>query len=165
MKIAVVVPAYNENKRISKVLEKLVDTNLPIIVVDDGSKDQTFNTVKGFKVIALRHKVNLGKGADLKTGAQAAFSLGAQAVVIMDSDGQHKVEELPKFIQLINSGKYDIVIGSRNLSHGVPLIRYLGNKFASIFIRFLFNIYVSDLLRSEERRVGKECRSRWSPYH
>lgn len=146
MKIAVVVPAYNENKRISKVLEKLVDTNLPIIVVDDGSKDQTFNTVKGFKVIALRHKVNLGKGAALKTGAQAAFSLGAQAVVIMDSDGQHKVEELPKFIQLINSGKYDIVIGSRNLSHGVPLIRYLGNKFASIFIRFLFNIYVSDLL-------------------
>ena len=146
MKIAVVVPAYNENKRISKVLEKLVDTNLPIIVVDDGSKDQTFNTVKGFKVIALRHKVNLGKGAALKTGAQAAFSLGAQAVVIMDSDGQHKVEELPKFIQLINSGKYDIVIGTRNLSHGVPLIRYLGNKFASLFIRFLFNIYVSDLL-------------------
>src|SRR5258708_4432916 len=146
MKIAVVVPAYNENKRISKVLEKLVDTNLPIIVVDDGSKDQTFNTVKDFKVIALRHKVNLGKGAALKTGAQAAFSLGAQAVVIMDSDGQHKVEELPKFIQLINSGKYDIVIGTRNLSHGVPLIRYLGNKFASLFIRFLFNIYVSDLL-------------------
>src|SRR5438309_1840198 len=146
MKIAVVVPAYNEGDRISEVLTQLVKTKLPIIVVDDGSKDSTFAKTSKFKVIAIQHKVNLGKGAALKTGVQAAFNLGAESVIIMDSDGQHKVEDLSKFSELIKSGKYDVVIGSRNLSYGVPLIRYLGNKFASLLVKFLFDIYVSDLL-------------------
>ena len=74
----------------------------------------------------------------MKTGADAAFLLGADAVVFMDSDGQHKVKDLPHFIEALEKDKFDVVFGSRNLSHGVPFIRYMGNKFASMLISLLF---------------------------
>ena len=146
MKIFVVVPAYNEDRRMGKFLSELVKTKLPIVVVDDGSEDKTFEAIKKQKVVALRHKINLGKGAALKTGCQAAFSLGADAVILMDSDGQHKVEDLPEFTKALKTGEYDIIFGSRNLNHGVPLERYVGNKLASILVNILFGIYVSDLI-------------------
>ena len=92
----------------------------------------------------LTHRVNLGKGAAMKTGAEAAFAFGADGVIFMDSDGQHKVSDLPKFVEALK--KYDVVLGSRTLSHGVPLVRFLGNKFASMLIASLFGIYVSDLV-------------------
>lgn len=146
MKIFIVIPAYNEEKRINLVLQDLKKTGMPIIVVDDGSTDKTFEIAEKCGAQVLRHKVNLGKGAALKTGCDAAFLLGAEAIVMMDSDGQHKVEDLPKFIQALESGDYDIVFGTRNYSMGVPLVRYAGNKMASLLVSFLFGIYVSDLL-------------------
>ncbi len=146
MKITIVIPAFNEEKRIGEVLKDLKKTKLPVIVVDDGSKDKTFEIAKNLGVIALRHKVNLGKGAALKTGCEAAFSMGAEAVILMDSDGQHKVEDLPHFIDALEKDKFDVVFGSRNLSYGVPLVRYVGNKVASILISLLFGVYISDLV-------------------
>jgi glycosyltransferase involved in cell wall biosynthesis len=146
MDITVVVPAHNEEDRIGEVLKDLKKTKLPVIVVDDGSKDKTFKIVKNLGVIALQHKVNLGKGAALKTGCEAAFSMGAEAVVLMDSDGQHKIEDLPHFIDALEKDEFDVVFGSRNLSHGVPFVRYMGNKTASVLVSFLFGIYVSDLI-------------------
>lgn len=145
-RIYIVIPAYNESKRITKVLEELVQVRLPIIVVDDGSKDSTLERVKEYPVIALQHKVNLGKGAAIKTGCEAAFSMGAEAIIMMDADGQHKAEDLPKFIEKIQSDKYDIVFGSRNMGLGVPLVRFLGNKFASVLVALLFKAYFSDLI-------------------
>ena len=82
----------------------------------------------------------------MKTGAEAAFQMGADAIVFMDSDGQHKAQDLPHFIEALEKDKFDVVFGSRNLSHGVPLVRYMGNKFASLLVSLLFGIYVSDLL-------------------
>ncbi|MDD2822962.1 MAG: glycosyltransferase family 2 protein [Candidatus Daviesbacteria bacterium] len=146
MKITIVVPAHNEEKRISIVLKDLVKVGLPIIVVDDGSSDNTYEVVKSFPVNLLSHRINLGKGAALKTGCVAAFSQGADAVVIMDSDGQHKVEDLAKFVYKLNENNYDMIFGSRNLSYGVPFVRFIGNKFASVLVSFLFGIYVSDLI-------------------
>jgi len=145
MKIVIVVPVYNEEKHLDSFLKDLIKTEFEIVVVDDGSNDSSYEIVKKYKVHLLRHKINLGKGAAMKTGAEAAFSLGADAVVFMDSDGQHKVEDLPEFIKKINEG-YNVVLGSRNLGLKVPLVRYLGNKFASVLVNFLFKIYVSDLL-------------------
>src|SRR4030066_2237563 len=146
MRIFIVIPAHNEAKRIGAVLADAVKTKLPIVVVDDGSTDKTCEVAKKFKVTLLRHRINLGKGSALKTGGEAAFSMGAQAVVFLDSDGQHRIEDLPKFIKALNTGKYDIVFGSRNLNMGVPIERYVGNKLASILVNLLFNIYVSDLI-------------------
>lgn len=80
----------------------------------------------------------------MKTGAEAAFELGAEAVIFMDSDGQHKASDLPEFVKTLKKGKFDIVFGSRDLGEGVPFVRLLGNKFAARLISLLFGIYVSD---------------------
>jgi len=146
MKIAVVIPAYNEASRIGDVLKDLSKVKVPIIVVDDGSKDDTYKIAHNFKVTLITHKINLGKGGALKTGCDAAFSLGMDGVVIMDADGQHKVNDLVRFFKELEGGKYDVIFGSRNLSFGVPFVRFIGNKFASVLVAFLFGIYVSDLI-------------------
>lgn len=144
--IFIVIPAFNEAKRIRKVLEDVKGIGLPVIVVDDGSRDSTFEHAKKHDVLVLRHRVNLGKGAAIKTGCEAAFSMGADAIVMMDSDGQHKAEDLPNFLERIQSGKFDVVFGSRNMGLGVPLVRFIGNKVASVLISFLFGVYISDLI-------------------
>lgn len=149
MKIFVVIPLCNEKKHVTDVLKEIVKFNFPVIVVDDGSKDGSGEKVKELKnknITLLTHKINLGKGATMKTGADFAFSKGADAVIFMDSDGQHKTEDLPRFLSSLDSRKYEIIYGSRNLSMGVPLVRYLGNKFASVVCRFLYGNYVSDAL-------------------
>lgn len=146
MNIFIVLPAHNEAKRIESVLEDLKHANLPIVVVDDGSKDSTFEKAKKSHAIVLRHKINLGKGAAIRTGCEAAISMGAEVIIMMDADGQHKAEDLPKFIDKIQSGKFDVVFGSRNMNLGIPLVRFLGNKFASVLISLLFGIYISDLI-------------------
>lgn len=146
MKISVVIPSYNEEGRIGAVIDEIKGSKIPIIVVDDGSEDQTYKEVHGRKICVVRHKINLGKGAALKTGCEAAFSLGAEAIIMMDSDGQHKASDLPKFITALKSKKYNIIFGSRNSSYGVPLVRYLGNKLSSVLVLFLFGICLSDLI-------------------
>jgi glycosyltransferase involved in cell wall biosynthesis len=145
MKIFVIVPALNEEERIGPVLSGINKTKLPVIVVDDGSTDKTSDVSRKYGALVLRHSINLGKGAAMKTGAEAAFEKGADAVIFMDSDGQHKAEDLPKFVEKLNEG-YDIVFGSRNLGYQVPLVRFLGNKMASVLISLLFRIFVSDIL-------------------
>ena len=148
MNIFIVISAFNEEERIGDVIRELVKFKLPIIVVDDGSSDNTLSEcqMSNVKCQILRHKVNLGKGAAMKTGAEAAFELGADAVIFMDSDGQHKASDLPKFVKALKKNKFDVVFGSRNLSLGVPFVRLLGNKFAARLISLLFGIYVPDLI-------------------
>lgn len=160
MKIAVVLPIFNEEKKISDVLDTISKIKLPVILINDGSTDKTLQVVKekikkNKNVTLISHRINLGKGAALRTGAEAAFSTGTEAVIFMDSDGQHDASDLSKFIEKLATKKYDIVLGSRNLDHGVPLIRFLGNKVASVLISLLFGLYVSDIL-SGFRAVTKK---------
>jgi glycosyltransferase involved in cell wall biosynthesis len=148
MKIFVVVPVYNEEKHIKQVLDELSKSGLNVVVVDDGSQDKTkvfFD--KGRRHFTyLCHKINLGKGAALKTGADYAFADGADAVIFFDSDGQHSISDLYKFISVLKLKKHDVIFGTRNFGYGVPLVRFLGNKFASVFMGFLFRIFVSDVI-------------------
>jgi glycosyltransferase involved in cell wall biosynthesis len=146
MKTAIVIPVYNEKEHIFGVLNKVQKYNLSVVVVDDGSKDGTLKILEKSKdIFLLSHKINLGKGSAMKTGAEYAFSIGFEAVIFMDSDGQHSAKDLPGFINVLEQG-YEIVFGSRNFNLNVPLMRYLGNKFASVVVSLLFHIYVSDLL-------------------
>lgn len=144
-KIFVVIPAYNEASRIREVVRGVKKFCQNIIVVDDGSKDETEKVARKSQVTILRHRLNLGKGAAMKTGVEAAFLLGAEKVVLLDADGQHNPAHLPVFIKALNSG-YDVVFGCRDLSSGVPLVRLYGNKFGSFLISLVFGIYRSDLL-------------------
>lgn len=149
MKISIVIPFYNEEKHIGDVLKSLADHDFPIILVDDGSTDKSkiiAGSLRLKNLTLLTHKINLGKGAAMKTGADYAFREGADSVVFMDCDSQHRSEDLTGFVKSLKSDKCEMVFGSRNYSYGVPMIRFLGNKMASIILRFLFNIYVSDVL-------------------
>lgn len=143
MKISVVIPAYNEEKRIGSVLSEIKKMGFEALVVDDGSTDKTSGVAKRFTPYVLRHCLNLGKGAALKTGCQAAFDLGAKAVVIMDSDGQHKPSDIPKFIEALK--KCEVVFGRRDF-RGTPLVRLVGNKLISFLVKLFFGIKVKDIL-------------------
>ena len=167
MNIVVLIPVYNEELRLPPVLHEVCSAGYSVIVVDDGSTDRTHQIVSRFKVTLLHHSVNLGKGAALKSGCDYAFANGADAVVMMDGDGQHLVSDLDKFVKVLNSQKYDIIFGSRNMEHGVPLVRFLGNKFASVVIGLMFSIYISDLLcgyRAITKASYKQLRWKSSGY-
>lgn len=145
-KIVVVIPVFNEGLRLKKVIKLIrkFQPNIPIIVVDDGSR-QPLN-LKIPNLIILRHHINLGKGAALKTGAEYAFlQKKFTAAIFMDADGQHNPQEINKFIAKINQG-YDLVLGSRRDTLNVPLVRLLGNKFSSVYLNLMFGIYISDTL-------------------
>ncbi len=143
MKISVVIPAHNEAKRIGSVLSEIKKTGLEVFVVDDGSKDGTFKVAGKYTPNVLRHGVNLGKGAALKTGCKAAFGLGAGAVILMDADGQHKASDLPRFIKALK--ECEVVFGERDLA-GTPTMRLLGNRLITFLVKVLFGIKVGDIL-------------------
>lgn len=171
MNISIVLPVHNEEKRVLDVLNDLIKLKFSVVVVDDGSTDNTSLKLKKVanlkNVSVLTHKINLGKGATLKTGCDYAFSHGADSVIMMDSDGQHKSSDLDKFIDKIKLGKYDIVFGSRNMNLGAPLDRFIGNKIASVLVGFMFGIYISDLIcgfRAITKKTYKNIRWESSGY-
>jgi glycosyltransferase involved in cell wall biosynthesis len=141
----VIIPAYNEGPRIEKVIKEVKKYTQNILVVDDGSKDKTSLIAKKAGAVVLRHRLNLGKGAAMKTGVEATLALGAEAIIFLDADGQHNPKHLPQFLEKINQG-FDIVFGSRDFSGGVPWVRFLGNKLGSVLISLIFGIYRSDML-------------------
>lgn len=145
-RVGIVIPAFNEKNQIRKVVEatqKYVDQ---IIIVDDGSKIPLESVVMPEKnITVLRHKINLGKGAAMKTGCFAAKKMNLDIVIFMDGDDQHKPEDIPKFIDSFNQDpELDIIFGSRIIGKDMPLIKMLGNKFLSIATSILFGIYISD---------------------
>jgi len=138
----VVIPAYNESKHISDVIAKVKGFCPNIIVVDDGSKDNTSKIAEKQKVIVLRHIINLGKGAGVKTGCDFALKKGAKKIILIDSDGQHEPKEIPNFLKALE-GK-DIVFGYRSLNEKMPFILKFGNKFINFTIKTLYGISLKD---------------------
>ncbi|HSW90193.1 MAG TPA: glycosyltransferase family 2 protein [Patescibacteria group bacterium] len=143
-KIAIVIPGYNEAKYISKVLSKVKHKAVYIVYVDDGSRDKSAQIARRFTSHILIHKTNLGKGAALKTGCDYAFDqLKAHSVIFMDADDQHDAEEIPRFTRALET--YDVVFGERRMGTSMPLLRFIGNKFASILLNFFFGVYIPDI--------------------
>jgi glycosyltransferase involved in cell wall biosynthesis len=129
--ITVVIPAYNEERFIGSTVLKACTYADTVIVVDDGSKDNTAEIAEAAGAVVVHHRVNQGKGVALNTGFCKARELGAQAVVTLDADGQHLPEELAQVVGPVLAGEADIVIGSRYLiRHSeVPRSRILGHWF------------------------------------
>lgn len=160
MKVSVVIPAHNEEKRIGPVLSEIEKMGLEFFVVDDGSKDNTAGVAGKYTPNVLRHRINLGKGAALKTGCEAAFDFGADAVVVMDSDGQHKASDLPKFVAALK--KCDVVLGERDFGE-TPTVRLIGNKLISFLVNLFFGIRVGDILCGYKAFTKKAYRKiNWS---
>ncbi|HAU66388.1 MAG: Glycosyl transferase family 2 [Candidatus Uhrbacteria bacterium GW2011_GWF2_39_13] len=145
MKIFAVIPAYNEETTIVQVLQKTKPFVDQILVVNDGSSDQTAQRalVQGVRVIT--HSVNRGLGASLGTGFAAAQYLGADAVITLDADGQHDPAEIKKFIEAIEHGA-DVVIGSRMLTgfEGMPWYRQVAQILGNLVTFCLFGAWVTD---------------------
>lgn len=143
----IVLPAYNEEKIIQDTLREIVAAGYHnIIVVDDGSSDQTYERAKEIiGVIALKHQLNRGKGAATKTGIEAAKLLGANSIVTMDSDGQHNPQDIARLIEPIEKNHCDVVLGTRLKNpRGMPWYKILANKIGNILTWYLYGLYVSD---------------------
>lgn len=140
----VIIPGLNEEKYIETVLKKVQKQTNNIIVVDDGSKDRMPQIAKKYTSHVISHAINLGKGAALKTGCEYAFkTLGADAVIFMDSDDQHDPEELQLFYRALQTA--DVVFGIRSFDEKMPLLRIMMNRLASAVILFLFGAYIPDI--------------------
>lgn len=138
----VIIPAYNEEQHIAEVVRGALTYVSPVVVVDDGSRDRTAEKAEAAGAHVLRHKVNLGKGAALKTGCDYALAQGAQRLVVMDADGQHNPEKIPQFLAALGNG--GIVFGARAVPRTMPKVLLFGNKFMSFLLRTLYDISLHD---------------------
>src|SRR4029077_10548772 len=112
--VMVIVPAFNEGRAVKSTVELLLAAGYRVVVVDDGSTDETVE-IKQLRVVYLRHPVNLGQGAALQTGMTYALRAGAGIAVHFDADGQHDCSQIERLIAPIVEGKADVVFGSRFL--------------------------------------------------
>ena len=156
-----VIPACNEENNITNIIKKTKEYVDEVIVIDDGSKDKTKEFAEKADAIVLRHLVNLGKGAALKTGCDFAIKKGAKFVIALDADAQHNPDDIPRFIEKLR--KYDMVFGYRKTSRKMPLVLHFGNWFISTIVNILYGIKLNDT-QCGFRAFSKEAygKIRWS---
>ncbi len=131
MDITIGIPAYNEEKNISEIIKKLQKITNKIIVCDDGSNDSTAKIAKEMGVLVVQHETNLGYGAAIRSIFLKAREEKSEFLITLDSDGQHRIEDIQIILEPLKTGKADIVIGSRFLNNGgknVPSYRKVGIK-------------------------------------
>ena len=142
MSVYVIIPACNEAKNIGDVIKKVRKHTNNIIVVDDGSRDKTYEIARKNKAVVLRHVVNMGKGAALKTGCDYALKQGAKKIIVLDADGQHDPKEIPVFLKNLN--RNEIVFGGRKLNKKMPFVLKFGNLVLHQIAKSLYNIDIKD---------------------
>ncbi len=148
-KIFIVMPAYNEERTVGEVLQELCERNYCVIVVDDGSKDQTSSIVNDIrakhpqKIFICQHLINQGLGAALRTGIQCALNLGANYIVTFDADGQHHPEDVAKIIEPLQKGDAQVALGKRNYDK-MPISKKIANQIMNMITRIFYNMRVND---------------------
>jgi glycosyltransferase involved in cell wall biosynthesis len=165
MNVCLLIPAYNEARTIGRVVSEAREIIESVVVVDDGSQDNTAQIAQNSGALVLKHQVNSGKGAALRTGFQHVVDHGYDAVITMDSDGQHDADDIPAFLKAFNGKKRmrpGVIIGSRMQDIStMPAIRKFTNKLTSFVGSLLahqklrdsqsgFRLISADVLRSVE---------------
>ncbi len=163
--IQVVVPAYDEARSIARVVRELRGTYPNVVVVDDGSSDETGERARRAGATVLRHVLNRGQGAALQSGIEYALAQGAEIVVTFDADGQHDVRDIARLVRPILEGEVDVVLGSRFLEDGaeVPRLRRLLLAAGIVFTRLTTGARLSDThngLRAFSRRAAARLQIR-----
>jgi dolichol-phosphate hexosyltransferase len=152
-RLSIIVPSYNEHDSILKVLDALLSLDIPgkeleIIVVNDGSTDGTEALLSPFedsRLVKLNHSRNLGKGAAVRTGMRAAKG---SHVLIFDADHEYDVQDIPRLVTPILSGRAEVVYGNRMSGFGTvhpSLWHAVGNKAMTLLANVLFSSAISDL--------------------
>ena len=145
--IYIVLPAYNEASRIRRVIRAISECGFDqIIVVNDGSSDNTPEVAENNGATVISHAVNLGPGAATQTGIDFALKQGAHYIVTIDADGQHRAEDINTLVQYILHHDVDVVIGSRFIQakNKIPFWRKQFNRVGNVLTYILSGLYVSD---------------------
>lgn len=145
--VTIIIPAYNESRAIGKVVAELKRYRYnSVIVVDDGSSDETSEVAHRAGAYVFRHMINRGLGGAIGTGIRAALAnCQSQLFITIDADGQHDVRDIKRMLNVFDREKCDVVIGSRMVSpEGMPWHRQAANHFSNIITRFLFGVWTSD---------------------
>ncbi len=159
--VYVVIPAYQEAATIGEIVGRcaMLAEVAQVIVVDDGSDDDTGRIAAAAGATVLRHAQNLGKGASLRKGMLAAVKAGATFVVTLDGDGQHRPEDLPRMLQCSRQWPQHIIVGSRRASgHAAPRARFIANRVADFWVSWAarhpiddsqsgFRVYPAEVVR------------------
>ncbi|MEK7597169.1 MAG: glycosyltransferase family 2 protein [Patescibacteria group bacterium] len=143
--VLILLPVFNESKVIFSVIKSIKKEGWKnILVVDDGSTDNTYNEAKKSGVIILKHITNRGKGAAVKTGLEAAKKLGSEIVVTLDSDGQHNPKDIKKMVGQIKRG-CDVVLGIRDFKkRHIPRYKVFVNYLGNILTWMFYGLWVKD---------------------
>jgi glycosyltransferase involved in cell wall biosynthesis len=149
MKTLVIIPAFNEAPRVGRVIASVHEVlpNAEVLVVDDGSHDDTARGARssGARVVSL--PFNLGYGVALQTGYKYALAQGYDFVLQMDADGQHEASDLPALLEVVQSNRADVAIGSRflyNRYYRAPLARLLGMRLFAAIASLMTHTRVTD---------------------
>lgn len=145
----VILPAYNEETRITPVIEKIAEMGYNMVIVNDGSSDNTLNVIRESQrkypdnIFIYSHIVNRGVGVAMQTGFDAVLKYNPKYIVNMDSDGQHDVDDLENVLEPLITGRAQAVIGVRPLKD-MPLSRNIANAIMNILTRIFYKVDVSD---------------------
>lgn len=140
--IIALVPAYNEEKHIGDVVRQAMQY-LPVMVVDDGSKDHTAAVAADAGATVIRQQPNQGKGAALVNGFRSALALGCEAIVMLDADLQHDPAEIPLFLNAYAANQTDLIIGSRDFRQ-MPQPRRTTNTLGTNMFSWAVGQYIPD---------------------
>ncbi len=164
---AAVIPAFDEARTIRDVAERTLREIPWLVVVDDGSTDATGALLAGLPLTLLRNDANRGKAMSLARAFEHALDRGAEAIVTLDGDGQHRPEDIGRLLAAHLRDPQALVIGSRlHNDRDIPRARYLANRFANFWIAWAagqpivdsqsgFRVYPAALLR--EVRLRADC--------
>jgi glycosyltransferase involved in cell wall biosynthesis len=162
-RIFIIIPAYNEGAMLVATLQPFLQQPYAVVVVDDGSTDDTWARLADLPVYALRHSINLGQGAALQTGTTFALQQGATIVVHFDADGQHQLEDIETLIAPLRADEADVVLGSRFLhkttSAQVPHLRRVMLRGAVLVNWLMTGLWLTDAhngLRALNRHAASQ---------
>ncbi|MGB8356159.1 MAG: glycosyltransferase family 2 protein, partial [Chthoniobacteraceae bacterium] len=128
--VAALIPAYREEKHIFEVARRALAQLDHVVILDDGSPDATAAKAREAGAEVIVHEVNRGKGAAIKTGLKALTGRGFQYIQILDGDGQHLPEEIPRFLDEANHSQSHIILGNRMSDvEEMPFVRKMTNRF------------------------------------
>jgi glycosyltransferase involved in cell wall biosynthesis len=162
MHLVIVIPVYNEEKVIKKVIKSIPKkingvSKTTIIVVNDGSTDNSAEQVKATRALLVNLPFNLGIGLATATGIEAGKIVGADILVTMDGDGQHDPRDIQALIKPIISQKYDLVIGARLINRqSMPTLKKVGNWLMNAITYVFSGIWTSDS-QSGMRALSKQA--------
>ncbi len=161
-----ILAAYNEEKQISNTIKGLKKQGYSnIIVIDDGSVDNTYYKAKKQGIVVLQHKINRGQGAALRSGTEYALKHNAKYIIHFDADGQHRIEDISAMMQPILKHEVEITLGSRFLDKNkktkMPLKRTLYIKGGLIFTKIMTGLKLTDThngFRVMTAKIAKELK-------